>query len=573
MQFIKSMKISTQLLAGFSAVLVLLVGLGAFAAFEVSSENEHVARLRDDWLPAVRTAEGVAVALGNVRLGQYRTAGSQSPAEFDDAKTTMDGILAAWKQALDAYAAHAKEPQAQAAWDEIQQKLPQYMAYTQQVLDLAKAGEKNDAHNLLTGPAYAMYGEINTRIQTIVAINEAGAAREGKAAADAYSRAMLLIVLFIVAAVIAGAAIAAVIARALTTQLGGEPRDAVAVAGAIAAGNLRAPVPVKPGDTSSLMYSLSAMKSHLGDIVRGIKTSSETISVAASEIAQGNTDLSSRTEEQAASLEQTASSMEELTGTVQRNTDNAKQAALMATDASGIAARGGEVVSHVVDTMNGISESSSKVAEIIVVIESIAFQTNILALNAAVEAARAGEQGRGFAVVASEVRSLAQRSATAAKEIKDLIGESVDRVDVGTRLVAEAGGTIGEIVLSVRKVTDLVQEIAAASGQQSIGINQVNQAVSQMDQVTQQNAALVEQAAAAAQSMSQQAQALREAVAVFSVDERDGRRGVGGSEPGAFKGVAAPARKPRPVVAPAPRVPKPVRVQAAVSESADWQTF
>ena len=314
-----------------------------------------------------------------------------------------------------------------------------------------------------------------------------------------------------------GITIGALTGRRLYKQLGGEPDYAAHVVGQIAAGDLTVTVQTRAEDSSSLLFSLSRMKEQLATIVRGIKSSSESISVAASEIAQGNTDLSQRTEEQAASLEETASSMEELTATVRQNAENAKQASTLAGTTSEIARRGGEVVGRVVETMHGITDSSGKVAEIISVIEGIAFQTNILALNAAVEAARAGEQGRGFAVVATEVRTLAQRSATAAKQIKELIGDSVSRVDAGSKLVAQAGSTINEIVQSVTRVTDIMGEISSASDEQSTGIEQVNQAVSQMDEVTQQNAALVEQAAAAAQSMAEQAQALREAVGVFNV--------------------------------------------------------
>ncbi|OTP66618.1 Methyl-accepting chemotaxis protein I (serine chemoreceptor protein) [Caballeronia sordidicola] len=350
-------------------------------------------------------------------------------------------------------------------------------------------------------------------------MNVAEANKEGLDSRNAFSRAVALVIGGTVAATLTSLTLALLIARGLTRQLGGEPGDAAAMAREIAAGNLLAPITLRAGDDRSLLFSLAAMKEQLTTIVRGIKTSSESISVAASEIAQGNTDLSQRTEEQAASLEETAASMEELTTTVRLNADNAKQAAALAGSASLTAQRGGEVVARVVDTMQGISDSSSKVADIIGVIEGIAFQTNILALNAAVEAARAGEQGRGFAVVASEVRTLAQRSATAAKEIGALIGESVQRVDAGSTLVSEAGTTIAEIVTSVQKVTDIVGEISSASAEQSVGIEQVNQAVSQMDEVTQQNAALVEQASAAAQSMADQSNSLRQAVSIFNVDE------------------------------------------------------
>jgi methyl-accepting chemotaxis protein len=304
--------------------------------------------------------------------------------------------------------------------------------------------------------------------------------------------------------------------RAISTPL----RHAVSVANHIADGRLDNRIHVESRDEfGQLLDALRKMDRQLCDTVVGIKTSGESISVAADEISQGNTDLSRRTEEQAASLEETASSMEELTSTVRHNAESAKQAVMLAEVASEAAARGGQFVVQVVETMQGISESSGQVAAIVDVIQSIAFQTNILALNAAVEAARAGEQGRGFAVVAGEVRTLAQRSAAAAREIGALIGESVRRVKVGSTLVGQAGGTIDEIVVSVRRVTDIMGEISSASVEQSRGIEQVNQAVRQMDEVTQRNAALVEEAAAAAQAMADQAHSLREAVSVFRLGE------------------------------------------------------
>ena len=307
------------------------------------------------------------------------------------------------------------------------------------------------------------------------------------------------------------------IRRFVSGPLGGEPAAATAVANRIAAGDLTQPLVVGKGDSSSLIAAMSRMQQNLFDVIGRINQAAGTITVASREIAAGNTDLSQRTEEQASSLEETASSMEELTSTVKQNAENAKQANQLALGASQVAVKGGEVVGQVVETMSSINASSKKIVDIISVIDGIAFQTNILALNAAVEAARAGEQGRGFAVVATEVRNLAQRSAGAAKEIKALIGDSVDKVGAGTKLVDEAGKTMQEIVSSVKRVTDIMSEIAAASHEQSAGIEQVNQAIAQMDEVTQQNAALVEQAAAAAESMLEQTQNLAQAVSAFDV--------------------------------------------------------
>ncbi|SAK70476.1 methyl-accepting chemotaxis protein [Caballeronia pedi] len=350
---------------------------------------------------------------------------------------------------------------------------------------------------------------------------------------------------------------------------------------AIAAGDLRREVVVTSRDEmGQLLEGLARMRTSLLTTVRTVRSGSESIASATQEIAAGNTDLSSRTEEQASALQETASSMEELTGTVRQNADNARQASALAANASEIAGKGSAVVTQVVDTMREINGSSSKIADIITIIEGIAFQTNILALNAAVEAARAGEEGRGFAVVAGEVRSLAQRSSAAAKEIKELIDTSVARVRTGTTLVDEAGRTMNEIIGAVQRVTDIMGEIAAASEEQSSGIEQVSRAVTQMDEVTQQNAALVEEAAAAAQSLEDQAARLRQAVAVFQV--ADGvAPAVTRSTPAANiaspatvvarvarKPVAtAPAKRAAPVPASAPRA------TATADTGGDWETF
>ncbi|HVK96140.1 MAG TPA: methyl-accepting chemotaxis protein [Noviherbaspirillum sp.] len=330
--------------------------------------------------------------------------------------------------------------------------------------------------------------------------------------------------------------------RRLVRQLGGEPAQALNIAEKIAGGDLAVPIDIRNDDRSSLMFALKNMRDSLAGIVSQVRVGTETIASASSQIAAGNLDLSARTEQQASSLEETASSMEELTSTVKQNADNAMQANSLAESASGVAVKGGHVVSQVVDTMGAINESARKIVDIIGVIDGIAFQTNILALNAAVEAARAGEQGRGFAVVASEVRNLAQRSASAAKEIKALIGDSVEKVDAGTKLVDQAGVTMAEVVASVQRVSDIISEITAASHEQRSGIEQINQAINQMDQVTQQNASLVEEAAAAAESMHEQSSKLANVVSVFKLN----------GMPAAP--VAAPASPPRKAtVKPLPR--------------------
>jgi methyl-accepting chemotaxis protein len=336
-------------------------------------------------------------------------------------------------------------------------------------------------------------------------------------------------------------------------------------------------VDTQNNDNHSMLHAMKKMRDALAEIVAEVRVGTETIASASSQIASGNQDLSARTEQQASSLEETASSMEELTSAVRANNDNARQANQLAQSASAVAVQGGAVVSQVVNTMGAINDSSRKIVDIIAVIDGIAFQTNILALNAAVEAARAGEQGRGFAVVASEVRTLAQRSAAAAKEIKELIGNSVEKVEVGSKLVEQAGQTMAEVVSSVQRVTDIMAEISTAGDEQSAGIEQINQAVSEMDTVTQQNAALVEEAAAAAEAMQQQAANLERVVSVFQLD---GHQRVAKPAPVAKPSAArlAIAKSAKPAAArPAPAISAPAKSQKRVTSSAggegDWEEF
>jgi methyl-accepting chemotaxis protein len=405
------------------------------------------------------------------------------------------------------------------------------------------------------------------------ATNQADAAE----ASAAYQRARMLMLVLSGLAIVVGVVAAIRIARGLLRQLGGEPDYAASIAGRIAAGDLTVVVDTQSNDNHSMLHAMKKMRDALAEIVAEVRVGTETIASASSQIASGNQDLSARTEQQASSLEETASSMEELTSAVRANNDNARQANQLAQSASAVAVQGGAVVSQVVNTMGAINDSSRKIVDIIAVIDGIAFQTNILALNAAVEAARAGEQGRGFAVVASEVRTLAQRSAAAAKEIKELIGNSVEKVEVGSKLVEQAGQTMAEVVSSVQRVTDIMAEISTAGDEQSAGIEQINQAVSEMDTVTQQNAALVEEAAAAAEAMQQQAANLERVVSVFQLD---GHQRVANPAPVAKPSAArlAIAKSAKPAAArPAPAISAPAKSQKRVTSSAggegDWEEF
>ncbi|MCS0629921.1 methyl-accepting chemotaxis protein [Telluria mixta] len=407
-------------------------------------------------------------------------------------------------------------------------------------------------------------------------------------AAFASARNFMLVLLAL--AVTLGILAATVITRGLLKQLGGEPGYTAKIAGSIAEGDLSIAIDTKSSDRGSLLIEMKQMRNSLVDIVSQVRRGTHTITTASREIAAGNTDLSSRTELQASSLEKTASAMEELTSTVKQNADNAREANHLAATASDVARKGGDVVSQVVGTMGEINSSASKIADIIGVIDGIAFQTNILALNAAVEAARAGEQGRGFAVVASEVRNLAQRSAAAAKEIKQLIGDSVEKIGRGSKLVGEAGETMDEVVASVKRVTDIMSDIASASAEQSAGIEQVNLSIIEMDGMTQQNAALVEEAAAAFQSLQDQAAELQRVVSIFKLAEGEEQAVVDAPAPSAATAsravVVRPAAKPQLKKPAAAKAKAPAQQEraadapastakkvAAAAASDDWEEF
>ena len=421
-------------------------------------------------------------------------------------------------KALGHYTPQVTAPEESALLATLQKSLTAYRKSQQRVIALGREGQQQDAADISDGASSTYAEEVLVALDALSAFNFASGEASSQQALASEALAWKTMVVLLVTSLLVGSGLTAVFVRRLQGQLGGEPATAVAIARAVADGDLSSQVPVRPGDTSSLMAQLQVMQRALVKTVGAVRQGSEAVATTSSRIAQGNRDLSSRTEEQAAALEQTAATMEQLGTTVQHNAQNARQASEFARSSSQIATEGGAAVTQVVLTMKGIHEASRKISEIIGVIDGIAFQTNILALNAAVEAARAGEQGRGFAVVAAEVRALALRSAEAAREIKSLISVSVERVSQGSEQVDQAGRKMKEIVESIQRVASLVGEISTASAEQSTGVVQIGQAVSQMDQATQQNAALVNQGAASAESLAAQAQGLVEAVAVFRVE-------------------------------------------------------
>ncbi|WP_233835265.1 methyl-accepting chemotaxis protein [Paraburkholderia sp. ZP32-5] len=511
---LNGMRIGARLGAGFGVLLVLLCLLGGFGAYQASSINASTVDIADNWLVALRTLGEVRAAANSVRSATLHSVLESSAdgkqrqhAEHDRQLALFDVSMGKYEKAVTTSDEAAILQSIKAAWTGNQ-------VFDKQLLALSEANSDADAHTLAVGESAAAFAKVMDAITKDIVFQLKGSQAARRTAASNYHAALWATGALIGLSIVLGIGTAIVITRSITEPL----NKAVSVAQTVAGGDLTSRIVVQGRDEpAQLLDALRTMNENLAALIGRVRSSGDSIATGASQIAAGNTDLSARTEEQAASLEQTASSMEELNATVRQNADSAKQGNMLAANASEVAVRGGEAVGRVVHTMQEISESSVKVADIIGTIESIAFQTNILALNAAVEAARAGEQGRGFAVVASEVRALAQRSATAAKEIKDLIGESVDRVRTGTAQVDEAGQTIQEVVSAVRRVTDLMGEISAASQEQHDGIEQVGRAVVQIDQVTQQNAALVEQATAAAQSMAEQAHGLRDAVSVFKI--------------------------------------------------------
>ena len=539
----KNLKISTRLSGAFALLVLMLVGLAVAAMAQLSSMRAATVEITEDWLPsigAVNAFNTETVALRSIVLSHIMNTD-------DAAKAKIDQRLIAGRekqvQLRKKFEALISSPEEKKLYDEFASNWTKYIAVNDTALAHSRKNESDQARAIMEGESAKQYAIIEGILDKLVKMNSDGAEQASKASERTYNEARTTLVVVAVLAIAVAIAAAVWLIRSITAPLA----RAVEVADRVAGGDLTTHIDVDSRDeTGQLLSALQRMQQSLVRTVSVVRQNSESVASASAQIASGNNDLSARTEQQASALEETAASMEELGSTVRQNADNARTANQLAMNASTVAAQGGEVVAEVVETMKGINASSNKIADIISVIDGIAFQTNILALNAAVEAARAGEQGRGFAVVASEVRSLAGRSAEAAKEIKSLIMASVERVEQGTLLVDKAGATMTEVVTAIRRVTDIMGEISAASSEQSAGVDQIGEAVTQMDQATQQNAALVEEMAAAAASLNTQAGELVHAVAVFKLAQDSAYSA--GTRLGATAGPAASAPSSRPVL-------------------------
>ncbi len=512
---LSNMKLGARLGGAFGVMSVLLVIMASIGLLLMGKLHGNTEELATNWLPSVQALGKLHNELDAARRASLSHVLEKEPSNKQRHEAVRnEAIEQRVPQTLKHYDGLISSAEERALFHEIEAALKTYVELDKRMLELSNQGEVAylDARGLASGGSATAYSALSALVDKDIALNAKGAAQAWVDGQATYRQTVVIIV----AGVVFLLAVCVVMAVRITRSITGPLNEAVQITKAVAEGDLTRQAHTTSSDEiGDLMRALNDMSQNLSRLVGDVRQGTDAIAIASTEIAQGNADLSARTEQQAANLQQTAASMHQMSDTVRSNSDNARQANQLVAQATMVASQGGEDVNEVVATMAAIHESSRRIADIISVIDGIAFQTNILALNAAVEAARAGEQGRGFAVVASEVRSLAQRSANAAKEIKTLITDSVDKVEVGNAQVNNAGKTIQELVLQVRKVNDLIAEITSSSEEQSTGVAQINQAVGQLDQTTQQNAALVEQTSAAADSLRIQAQGLTRAMSVF----------------------------------------------------------
>ncbi|MFL9879429.1 methyl-accepting chemotaxis protein [Herbaspirillum rhizosphaerae] len=515
---IANITISSRLWLGFGLLMLLMVAMAVVGVNRLSQLNRQMNDVIHDKYPKTVIAGDIVDQLNLVARSVRNILLLKDPKQIKSESDRIVGAEKAIQTQLTELDKRLTDDQSRTLLANLLVTQKNYLEKRDQVLKLVAEGTKEGAIDLLISDVRPVQSAYMGAVEKLIKQQHEMMQTSGEEVDRNYEHASHMLIGLAVVGLAMSGFIAFTITRSITRPL----NRAVAVAKTVAAGDLTSEIDTSGKDeTAQLLGALKTMNDNLQSIVRQVRRGTDTIATATTEIARGNLDLSSRTEQQAGSLEETASAMEQLTSTVRQNADNARQANQLAVSASEVAMQGGSVVGKVVNTMESINASSKKIVDIISVIDGIAFQTNILALNAAVEAARAGEQGRGFAVVASEVRNLAQRSASAAKEIKALINDSVEKVGNGSKLVEQAGNTMEEVVTSVRRVTDIVSEITSAGQEQSDGIEQINHAITQMDETTQQNAALVEQAAAAAQSLQDQASHLAQVVGVFKLDERE----------------------------------------------------